>query len=84
MCSSDLFDGMRGVRWWPAPLFGYFWSAWLFVILRYPSAYFASGIDWTSHMAVHFGVLGGVGILLLLPYCLFRPLVQPLSGYNGY
>jgi hypothetical protein len=82
--AAVLFDSTRGVRWWQAPLFGSFWASFVFVLLFYPAAYAGTEIAWLSRTGVHFGVLVGLGVLLLIPYWLCRSLVRPLPGYGGY
>jgi len=36
------------------------------------------------YAATHFGVMAAMGLLLLIPYWIFRPLVRPLPGFSGY
>ena len=78
------FDGMRSIRWWSAPLSGFFWAGIGFAAVFYPSAYLGTDMPWLEQMAVHFAVLLAGGIALTLVYWACRPLVRPLPGFAGY
>ena len=79
-----VFDRTRGPRWWSGPLFGSLWAAAVLCFVAYPAAYAGTQVDWVNHMFVNLWLAGGAGVLLLIPYWAFRPIVQPLSGFNGY
>jgi len=78
------FDGLRGPRWWTAPLAGSMAAALAFAAIFYPAAYAGSAPAWINHMAVHAGVLTVGAFAMLLPYWLLRRMVEPLAGYGGY
>ncbi len=82
--SIIVFDATRGPNWWTAPLFGFLSAA-----IVYATVYFAAllgGTDaaWLNHAVQFMGVLAGEGILLLIPFCLLRRMVPPMSGFGGY
>jgi uncharacterized PurR-regulated membrane protein YhhQ (DUF165 family) len=79
-----VFDRTRGPRWWSAPLFASLWGAAVLCFVAYPAAYAGTQVDWVNHMFVNLWLVAGAGVLLLIPYWAFRPIVQPLSGFNGY
>lgn len=79
-----VFDRTRGPRWWSAPLFASLWAAAVLCFVAYPAAYAGTEVDWVNHMFVNLWLAAGAGVLLLIPYWAFRPIVQPLSGFNGY
>lgn len=82
--ATAVFDRMRGIHWWHAPLFGSLWAALVFVAVFYPAAYAGTGAHWLSAAATHLGVMAVAGLALLIPYWILRPLVQPLPGFGGY
>lgn len=82
--SITVFDGARGAHWWTAPLFGFVSAAVFFAWIFYPVAYAGTGAPWMDHALVYAAVMGGEGILLLLPYWMLRGIVPPLSGFGGY
>jgi uncharacterized PurR-regulated membrane protein YhhQ (DUF165 family) len=84
LASVFVFDRTRGPRWWTGPLSGSLWACAVLCFVAYPLAYAGTQTDWVNHMFVNLWLAAGVGILMLIPYWLFRPIVQPLSGYNGY
>ena len=79
-----VFDRTRGPRWWSGPLFASLWAAAVLCFVAYPAAYAGTEVDWVNHMFVNLWLAAGAGVLLLIPYWAFRPIVQPLSGFNGY
>jgi hypothetical protein len=79
-----VFDRARGPRWWSGPLFASLWAAAVLCFVAYPAAYAGTQVDWINHMFVNLWLAAGAGVLLLIPYWAFRPVVQPLSGFNGY
>jgi uncharacterized PurR-regulated membrane protein YhhQ (DUF165 family) len=79
-----VFDRTRGPRWWSGPLFGSLWAAAVLCFVAYPAAYAGTDVDWVNHMFVNLWLAAGAGVLLLIPYWACRPIVQPLSGFNGY
>ena len=79
-----VFDRTRGPRWWSAPLFASLWAAAVLCFVAYPAAYAGTPVDWVNHMFVNLWLAAGAGVALLIPYWMFRPIVQPLSGFNGY
>ncbi len=79
-----VFDRTRGPRWWSGPLFGSLWGAAVLCFVAYPAAYAGTDVDWVNHMFVNLWLAAGMGVALLVPYWMFRRIVQPLSGFNGY
>jgi uncharacterized PurR-regulated membrane protein YhhQ (DUF165 family) len=79
-----VFDRTRGPRWWSGPLFGSLWAALVLCFVAYPAAYAGTGVDWVNHMFVNLWLAAGMGVALLIPYWAVRPIIQPLSGFNGY
>jgi uncharacterized PurR-regulated membrane protein YhhQ (DUF165 family) len=79
-----VFDRTRGPRWWSGPLFASLWAACVLCFVAYPAAYAGTPVDWVNHMFVNLWLAAGAGVVLLIPYWMFRPIVQPLSGFNGY
>lgn len=79
-----VFDRTRGPRWWSGPLFASLWGAVVLCVVAYPAAYAGTDVDWINHMFVNLWLAAGMGVLLLVPYWMCRPIVQPLSGFNGY
>ncbi|HTQ13922.1 MAG TPA: hypothetical protein VMH86_08595 [Rhizomicrobium sp.] len=79
-----VFDRTRGPRWWSGPLFGSLWGAAVLCFVAYPAAYAGTDADWVNQMFVNLWLAAAAAVALLIPYWLFRPIVQPLSGFNGY
>ncbi len=79
-----VFDGTRGPRWWSAPLFSSLWGAIVFCGIFFPAAFLGRSGLWLNDMLIDLGLMAGMGIVLMLPYWLLRPLVRPLPGYGGY
>jgi uncharacterized PurR-regulated membrane protein YhhQ (DUF165 family) len=79
-----VFDRTRGPRWWSGPLFASLWGAMVLCFVAYPAAYAGTATEWVNHMFVNLWLAAGMGVALLIPYWAFRPIVQPLSGFNGY
>jgi uncharacterized PurR-regulated membrane protein YhhQ (DUF165 family) len=80
--SIVLFDCARGPHWWTAPLMGFLGAA-----LVFPPVFFAvslSGTAWLTPAVAFMGVLGGEGLLLLVPFWLMRRIVPPVLGFGGY
>ena len=55
--------------------------AWCSAALYYPAA-FAGGdvIAWTDSALVHFALFFAESVALLVPYCLLRPAMRPMTG----
>ncbi len=79
-----VFDRTRGPRWWSGPLFASLWGAAVLCFVAYPAAYAGTDVDWVNHMFVNLWLAVGAAVVLLIPYWAIRPIVQPLSGFNGY
>ena len=79
-----VFDRTRGPRWWSGPLFASLWGALVLCLVAYPASYAGTGTDWINHMFVNMWIAAAAGVALLIPYWALRPIVQPLSGFNGY
>jgi uncharacterized PurR-regulated membrane protein YhhQ (DUF165 family) len=79
-----VFDRTRGPRWWSGPLFASLWGAMVLCLVSYPLSYAGTDADWVNHMFVNLWLAAGTGAALLIPYWALRPIVQPLSGFNGY
>lgn len=79
-----VFDLTRGPRWWKAPFFASLCGGVLFCLIAFPFAYLGSGADWFGPMLTYAGIMAASAVLLLVPYCLLRPVVPPLSGFGGY
>ena len=82
--SIVVFDGLRGPRWWQAPLFASLIGGIVLSAVAFPTAYFGTGIDWTGRMLDYMAVTSIAAVLLVIPYWIFRPLVPPRSGFGGY
>ncbi len=79
-----VFDGARGPRWWSAPLFSSLWGAVVFSVIYFPTAFLGRSGVWLNDMLIDLGLMVGMGVLLMIPYWLLRPLVRPLPGFGGY
>jgi uncharacterized PurR-regulated membrane protein YhhQ (DUF165 family) len=82
--SIVVFDGLRGPRWWQAPLFASLIGGIVLSLVAFPASYFGTGIDWTGRMLDYMAVTSIAAVLLVIPYWIFRPLVPPRSGFGGY
>ena len=83
MINIAVFEGTRGRPWWRAPLYASLWGALMFAIVFYPAAYSGVDVAWIDRMMMHLGILVAMGIALLLPYYLLRPMINPLPGFGG-
>ncbi|MCH8858215.1 MAG: VUT family protein [Proteobacteria bacterium] len=79
-----VFDGMRCIRWWQAPLVSAIWGSLVFAILFYAAAFIGSSQPWFGYLLVHFAIMAAWSVLLLIPYWICRPLIRPLPGFAGY
>lgn len=79
-----VFDGMRGPRWWAAPLYASLWASVILCIVGFPAAYVATATGWTTPMFIYLGVTVVEAITMLIPYWAIRGIVPPLSGFGGY
>jgi len=79
-----VFDGLRGPRWWQAPLFASLIGGIVLCAVAFPASYLGTSIDWTSRMLDYMAVTSVAAVLLVIPYWIFRPLVPPRSGFGGY
>lgn len=79
-----VFDAVRCVRWWQAPLISGLWAGLFFGLVFYPFAYLGANAPWFGFFLIHFGIMVAEAFGLLVIYWAFRPLVHPLPGYAGY
>lgn len=79
-----VFDGLRGPRWWQAPLFASLIGGIVLCAIAFPATYLGTGIDWTGRMLDYMAVMSIAAVLLVIPYWIFRPLVPPRPGFGGY
>jgi uncharacterized PurR-regulated membrane protein YhhQ (DUF165 family) len=79
-----VFDRMRGPSWWTAPFFATLFAGAVFALAAFPAAYAGGIVDWTGEMLTYLELMIGAAFALLVPYWMLRPLVPPLSGFNGY
>lgn len=79
-----VFDRTRGPRWWQAPFFASLSGGILFCLIAFPLAYIGTEVDWFGPMLTYAGIMAAAGLLLLVPYCLLRRIVPPMSGFGGY
>lgn len=82
--SVAVFDGMRGPKWWAAPLYASLWASVILCILGFPAAYAGTATGWIAPMFVYLGVTAAEAIALLVPYWAIRAIVPPMSGFGGY
>jgi uncharacterized PurR-regulated membrane protein YhhQ (DUF165 family) len=82
--SIVVFDGLRGPRWWQAPLFASLIGGVVLCLVAFPVSYLGTTIDWTGRMLDYMAVTSVAAVLLVAPYWMFRPLVPPRSGFGGY
>jgi len=84
MIAIFVFDRLRGPRWWKAPLFASLFGGLVLCLVAFPSAYFGTGVNWTSRMIDYFTWTSILSLILLVPYWMMRGLVVPKSGFGGY
>jgi uncharacterized PurR-regulated membrane protein YhhQ (DUF165 family) len=84
LTSVFVFDRTRGPRWWSGPLFASLWAGAVLCFVAYPLSYAGTDADWVNHMFVNLWLAVGTAVALLIPYWMFRSVVPPLSGFNGY
>lgn len=82
--SIIVFDGLRGPRWWQAPLFASLIGGIVLCLIAFPATYLGTGIDWTGRMLDYMAVTSVAAVLLVIPYWTLRSLVPPRSGFGGY
>ena len=82
--SIVVFDGLRGPRWWQAPLIASLFGGTALALVAYPAIYLGTGIHWLQPMFAYMGLNAASAILMLVPYWLLRPLIAPLPGFGGY
>lgn len=77
-----IFDQIRGLPWWRAPLYAMLYSGLVFCAAYYPIA--KIGVDpWTHQMTVDIAVKSFMAFLLLVPYALLRSWIRPRPGFGG-
>jgi uncharacterized PurR-regulated membrane protein YhhQ (DUF165 family) len=82
--SVAVFDGMRGPKWWAAPLYASFWASVILCVAGFPAAYAGTATGWILPMLVYLAVTIVEAIAMLVPYWAIRAIVPPLSGFGGY
>ena len=82
--SIVVFDGLRGPRWWQAPLFASLIGGLVLCAIAFPASYAGTGVDWSSRMVDYMGVTSMAALLLIIPYWTLRGLVPPRPGFGGY
>jgi uncharacterized PurR-regulated membrane protein YhhQ (DUF165 family) len=78
-----VFDGMRGPRWWQAPLFASLWGGVILCVVGFPAAY-AGTAEWLAPMFDYLVVMIAASLVLVAPYWAIRGIVPPKSGFGGY
>lgn len=84
LAGAWVFEQVRGVVWWKAPLQSALTSSFVAMFLFYPLAYVGSDWVWLNRMAVDAGVKAAMSFALLAPYWALRPIVRPSAGLGGY
>lgn len=79
-----VFDGMRGPKWWHAPLYASLWASAILCIFGFPAAYIGTATGWIVPMLVYLAVTAAESIAMLIPYWAIRAIVPPMSGFGGY
>ncbi|MGN6515323.1 MAG: hypothetical protein ACTHLR_05730 [Rhizomicrobium sp.] len=82
--SIIVFDGLRGPRWWQAPLFASLIGGIVLCLIAFPATYLGTSVDWTARMLDYMAVTSAAAVLLVIPYWTLRALVPPRSGFGGY
>jgi len=83
LAGTFVFDRIRGVVWWQAPLLSALIGSFAATFLFYPIAYIGTDWVWLNHMSVDAGVKAAMSFALLLPYLALRPIVRPSAGFGG-
>lgn len=79
-----VFDGLRGPRWWQAPLFASLWGSAILCVIGFPVAFAGSDTGWLAAMFDYLGVMIAASVLMVVPYWAIRGIVPPKSGFGGY
>lgn len=79
-----VFHGLRGPRWWVAPLMSTIIAGMFFSIAGFAAAYAGMEGAWVGHMGAYVVFIAGSAIALLIPYWVMRPILPPLPGFGGY
>ncbi len=79
-----VFDGMRGPKWWVAPLYASLWASVILCAVGFPAAYAGMSTDWITPMFVYLIAAVAESIAMLIPYWAIRAVVPPMSGFGGY
>lgn len=79
-----VFDGMRGPKWWAAPLYASLWASVILCVAGFPGAYAGTAADWITPMLVFLAVTIAEAVAMLIPYWAIRAIVPPMSGFGGY
>jgi uncharacterized PurR-regulated membrane protein YhhQ (DUF165 family) len=79
-----VFEQVRGVVWWKAPLQSALTSSFVAMFVFYPLAYIGTDAGWLHRMAVDAGVKAAMSFALLAPYWALRPIVRPSAGLGGF
>ena len=78
-----IFDRVRGVPWWRAPLYGFWLGGTAFLgFFHWPEAMRNTG-SWAGQLLVEFGIYTGWAVVSLLVYHALRRMVRPLPGFGG-
>jgi uncharacterized PurR-regulated membrane protein YhhQ (DUF165 family) len=84
MVAILVFDRIRGVVWWHAPLYSALWGGIVFVLIYYALVHPGGEALWMNRMALDAGVKAAMAFVMLAPYYLMRPIVRPMPGYGGF
>lgn len=84
LAGAWVFEQVRGVVWWKAPLQSALTSSFVAVFVFYPFAYAGTDWVWLNRMSVDAGVKAAMSFALLAPYWALRPIVRPSAGLGGF
>lgn len=79
-----VFDGLRGPRWWTAPLLASVAGGIVFSVILFPAAFAGGSVAWMHEMVGYLAYTSLAAVLLLVPYALIRSIIPPSAGYGGY
>ena len=78
-----VFDRVRGIPWWRAPLFGTMLGGLVYVALRYSQIGPELGVPWHNRVVVESGIQVAWAFAGVYFYHLMRRRVRPLPGFGG-
>jgi len=78
-----VYDRMRGIPWWRAPLAGGLAAAIALPALTWPFAA-STQEPWITQMTLDIGLKVLVTLALLIPFAVLRSATRPRNGFGGY